>query len=90
MNKCENITPVEWLEIANVHEVQEGWGLEGNETADELGDIIWGAKFASYVTDGPGYAGPLYILQGGDIAPPVVLTRKDGHLEVADFSWLYR
>lgn len=86
MNKCENISSVEWLEIAQVPEVQDGWGLKGTETSAELSDIIWGAKFADYLTDGPGYSGPLYILQGGDIVPPIVLTRTGGELKAADFN----
>jgi hypothetical protein len=90
MNRCENITPDEWREIAQLEYVQEGWGLEGDETVEMLADIIHGAKFPNYMTDGPGYAGPVYILLGGDIAPPVILTRNKGALEVADLSWAYR
>jgi hypothetical protein len=37
-------------------------------------------KFPLYVTDGPGYAGELYLLLGGNLDAPLILIRKDGKL----------
>lgn len=62
------------------------WGLE---TADDERALIKGnfaAKF-SYMSDGPGYAGDLFVLLGGEPeCPPVVIVRdKGGGLEIADW-----
>jgi len=70
------ITPAEWQEIIQVPEVREGWGLDDDETAEEFSQMVYGVK-VHYVTDGPEYAGDLFILQGGTLdGPPLMLIRN--------------
>jgi hypothetical protein len=79
------ITSAEWQEIMQVPEVRDGWGLNDDETAEQVAQMIYGVKF-NYATDGPGYAGDLFILQGGAIdGPPLMLIRNKGVLEIVEY-----
>ena len=71
----------EWKEIMEVPEVKESWGLSGDETPEEFGEIAYGAKF-DFVSGGPGYVGDLYILCGDALGEPLTLIRKNGDLVV--------
>lgn len=81
MNMPHEITQAEWARIIQVAEVIDGWGLEPSETPEFVARIIYGVRF-DYQTDGPCYAGPLYLLKGGgDPAdPPMALIEIDGKL----------
>jgi hypothetical protein len=81
-NRPLEISLSEWQEIMQVPEVHDGWGLNNDESPEQVAEMIYGVKF-HYITDGPGYAGDLYILQGGALGePPLMLTRTKGKLLV--------
>lgn len=61
--KLHAITRKEWAKIVKVREVMEAWGLEPDEGPEFAGGIIHGIRF-DFVSDGPGYVGPLYLLKG--------------------------
>jgi hypothetical protein len=81
MNKPHAITRKEWAKIIKVPEVIEGWGIEPDETPEFLADMIYGVRF-DFISGGPGYVGPLYLLQGdGDPGTaPVALIKRGGEL----------
>ena len=80
-NKPQALSLAEIKEIAAMEEVQQRWGAESTaEMAQWLDTDLCAVKFPRYVTDGPGYAGELYFLMGGDLGTPLMLTRKDGKL----------
>jgi hypothetical protein len=82
-NKLEALTSADIKEIAAIEEVRECWGAESEaEMADLLRDDICAVKFPDYITDGPGYAGPLFILMGGALDNPLLLIRQNGQLRV--------
>jgi len=88
MNKPYELTAQEWEEVAAVRAVQEGFGLEDEEDpAAWLAEYAYGVRF-EYQTDGPGYVGPLYLLQGAGSPEtrPMAFVRGDGGLEVVE-SW---
>lgn len=87
MNKCTNLTNAERQELLAIEEVRQGWGLEDDCTPEELGEMIYAAKFENYMTDGPGYAGPLYLLQGGGLEAPMMIIREGGEMTVLDPSY---
>ncbi len=64
--------------------VRNAWGIEKDETPEAFASMVYGVKF-DFVSGSPGYVGDLYVLQGDALtgAPPVVITRCDGRLEVA-------
>lgn len=74
--------------------VQEGFGLEDEEDpAAWLAEYAYGVRF-EYQTDGPGYVGPLYLLQGAGSPErrPMAFIWADGRLKlvcdvVAKNSW---
>tara|TARA_R110002051_G_scaffold134853_4_gene207807 strand:- start:1197 stop:1463 length:267 start_codon:yes stop_codon:yes gene_type:complete len=88
MNKPYELTALEWGEIATVQEVVESFGLENEEyPAGWLADYAYGVRF-DYQTDGPGYVGPLYLLQssGAPETSPMAFIRFDGKLKVVQ-TW---
>jgi hypothetical protein len=81
-NRPLEISVSEWQEIMQLPEVHDGWGLNNDETPEQVAEMIYGVKF-HYITDGPGYAGDLYILQGGALGePPLMYIRKKGKLSL--------
>ena len=88
MNKPYELTDQEWEEVATVRDVQEGLGLEDEaDPAAWLKEYTYGVRF-EYQTDGPGYVGPLYLLQGAG-APensPIAMVRVEGGLEAVE-TW---
>lgn len=90
-NEPVPIAPAVWNEIARIREVSEGYGLHDlpeTERGQALQTCAYGAAFEQFVTGGPGYVGPLYIVQGdGFAAGPQVFTRnRDGQLDLVDFG----
>ncbi|WP_439476957.1 hypothetical protein [Brevundimonas sp.] len=90
MNKPYELTAQEWGEVAAVRDVVEGWGLD--DDAEEvrgalLASLVYGVRF-DYVTDGPGYAGSLYLLKGGGAPeiPPMALVETDDGLRVVEWD----
>lgn len=83
MNKPHEIQQDEWLALGQLEEVMEGWGLEGDETPENLASLIYGVRF-DYQTDGPGYVGPLFLLVGGGgpDEPPMTIIVRDDALQV--------
>jgi len=80
-NKPHTLTTEDINEIAAIEDVRQMWGAETDTEMIELLDShICAVKFPDYMTDGPGYAGPLFILMGGAIQPPVLLIREKGRL----------
>ena len=82
MNKPLEITLPEWEEIIQIRRIRETWGLT-DETPEEFASRVFGVKF-KFHSGSPGYVGDLLILQGDALtdAPPVILTRKNGMLQV--------
>ena len=76
----------EWKALAAVREVQEAWGLEDEtDPAAWMAQNVYGVRF-DYQTDCPGYAGPLYLLQGAG-APetaPTALVGDPRNLRVVE------
>lgn len=90
-NAPQPIPPDVWNEIARIPDVSEGYGIDDipeHERGSVLADSAYGAVFEDFATGGPGYIGPLYIVQGdGFGAGPQVFTRgRDGRLELTDFG----
>ena len=86
MNKAYELTDQERAEVTAVREVQEGFGLEGEAKADPwLKEDTYGVRF-EYQTDGPGYVGPPYLLQGAGAPenPPIAMVQGDGGLRAVD------
>lgn len=86
MNEPNAITAAEWSEIAQIEDIQDMWGLDGSETAENLAGMIYGVRF-KYQTEGPGYCGPLYLLQGGagpEWGPVTLIRGESGALEVLE------
>jgi hypothetical protein len=83
-NKPQLLTTAEWLEIVKMPYVRETWGIDDKEAETSFRDSVYAAKF-DYASDGPGFAGDLYVLLGGEAeCPPVVIKRVNGNLEVAE------
>jgi len=84
MNKPYGLTAQEWAEVAAVREVVEGFGLEDEENpAAWLAEYAYGVRF-DYQTDGPGYVGPLYLLQGAgaqENGPMAFVRDHEGRLQ---------
>jgi hypothetical protein len=79
----KKLTRKEWREIASIPAVHDAWGLN---PANDNENFTHAVRF-DYVSDGPGYAGVLFVLLGGDPnCPPMILTRRNGELVVEDSS----
>ncbi len=83
MNKAHDISILEWNEIMRIPAIRESWGLEGDETAEQFADMVYGVRF-DFQSGGPGYVGDLYILHGDAMGEPMTVIRKSGKLELID------
>lgn len=81
MNKPYELSAQEWVALAAVQEVIEAWALdEVPFPAACLMTEAYGVRF-EYQCDGPGYVGPLYLLQGAgapETAPIAIIETEDG------------
>ena len=64
--------------------IRESWGIEDDETPEQLADMVYGVKFNFASGTAPGYVGDLYILHGDALGEPITLIRKGGKLVVAN------
>lgn len=80
MNKPQDISMAEWRELMGVPVIRESWGLEGDESAEQFADMVYGVKFHFTPGIAPGYVGDLYILHGDALGEPITLIRRNGTL----------
>jgi hypothetical protein len=89
MNTPYELTPREWVEVAAVQAVADAFGLEDEEApARWLAVNAYGVRF-DFQTDGPEYAGPLYLIQGAgspECGPISLIRDADGLLKVLEPS----
>ena len=81
------ITDAEWAEIGAIQDIRDQFGVGDDEDFLDHARGIYGVKF-KYMEDGPGYAGDLYILQGGALIPegPLTLIRnRAGKVALPEF-----
>lgn len=84
-SKPVGLSSADIQEIASIEDIREMWGAENSAAmADMLDADICAVKFPRYMTDGPGYAGELYLLMGGALEAPAMLIRRDGKLAIFD------
>ena len=76
----KQISNEEWMEIMQVRDVRDGWGIDDDTTVRDFTSTVYGVKF-DFVSGGPGYIGDLFILQGDSLETPLVLIRTDGTLK---------
>jgi hypothetical protein len=82
----KKLTPKEWSEIVKIPDVREGFGLEDEEDEKAFKSSAYAVRF-NYMSDGPGYAGDLFVLLGGvPECPPMVIIRRGDRLLVVDTS----
>ena len=79
----------EWEAVAGVRQVAEAFALEdrGGGAGAVLKDSAYGVRF-EFVSDGPGYVGPLYLIKGAGSPgmPPIALIENQGKLQfTADY-----
>lgn len=78
MKKPNELTAQDWAALAAVDAVVEAWGLEdADDPAKWLSEEAYGVRF-DYQTDGPGYVGPLYLLQGAGAPETAPMTLIEG------------
>jgi hypothetical protein len=84
-NKPMALTSKEIKEIAAIEDIQQMWGAENSAEMEEMLDTtVYAVKF-NYVSDGPGYVGDYFILQGGALGEALELVRnKDRQIIIID------
>jgi hypothetical protein len=77
-NEPTALSATEWEKMVALPEFREAWGVT-DETVEELVPRLYGARF-DFVSGGPGYVGPLYLIYGDAISgrPLVVIREKSG------------
>lgn len=89
MNNPNELTPPEWAEVAAVQAVADAFGLEDEEApARWLAMNAYGVRF-DFQSDGPEYAGPLYLIQGGgapECSPMSLIRDAEGLLKMLEPS----
>jgi hypothetical protein len=71
------ITEAEIKELAACTDIQDAYGEAGIELEQLLQDTYI-AKFDRYITDGPGYSGPVFVILSGDLNTLLVIKNGDG------------
>lgn len=78
-NNPSVLSESEWEEIVALPEFREAWGVT-DESVGELVSRLYGVRF-DFVSGGPGYVGPLYLVYGDAISgQPLVVIRNDSGL----------
>lgn len=81
------LTDREFAEIARFLFDDNGEGFEGSEEMEEEIRSCWAYKIEDYVTDGPGYAGELYVIVWGFPNAVTTLERtEDGSFHAYDLG----
>jgi hypothetical protein len=76
----------DWVEIFDMDEVIQCWGMNKNEnTLEDFKSSVYAVKF-DYVNETPGYVGDFYIIMGSAMMMPIFLTRHNGVLEVTELD----
>lgn len=79
-NRPQPVSRKEWREIVHLNEFREAWGIY-DEPPDNIESMLYGARF-DFVSGGPGYVGPLYLIYGDALSgPPLVVIRQQGRLQ---------
>ena len=81
MQKVVALTDKELEEPAQCEELQEGFGRDSAEDLRSELQESFVAKFPTYITDGPGYSGPLIVIVTG-IMSTILVSRADGKFEI--------
>jgi hypothetical protein len=76
-NAPQAITEAEVKELAASSDIQAAYGAAGTELEQLFKDTCI-AKFDRYITDGPGYAGPVFVILGGDLNTLLVIKSGNG------------
>ena len=75
------LTDKELDELAQCKELQEGYGLNNAEDFRAELQESYVAKFPTYITDCPGYSGPLIVIATG-IMSAILITRAGGKFNI--------
>ena len=85
----KEITDEEWIEILQIREFRESWGIREDEVSkgafpQHARGFVYGARF-DFVSGAPGYCGDLFTLNGDALGEPMTLIRdsETGRLKVA-------
>jgi hypothetical protein len=81
------LTRNDWKEISKNGFIREAYGIDGEEDEEAFSQSRFAVKF-NYMSDGPGYAGPLFVVIGGEPDCVTVMIRRAGQLEVVDLPHL--
>jgi len=70
------LTKSEWIEIMQLPEVRDAWGMEDDESPADFSAHVYAAKF-KFHSGSPSYVGDLYIMHGDALTDegPMVLRR---------------
>lgn len=80
-NKSIAVTEAEIKELAACQDLRDMWGADNQAYFEQDLRDLWIAKFPRYITDGPGYAGEVFVILSGALNT-VLVIRKDGALKV--------
>ena len=80
MNKPQELSTAEWIELMQLSVVRESWGIGDGETPEQFADMAYGVKFNFSSGIAPGYVGDLYILSGDALGEPMTFIRNNGIL----------
>jgi len=75
----EPITRMELIEIAEVHAAEVGFDVYGEGGMIEQLESAYITKFPTYITGGPGYFGPVYLILW-DGSPDYVSVVREEHI----------
>lgn len=75
------ITKEDFDELLRCQELYEGFGHDNSDDFLETLQDLYIVKFPGYITDGPGYAGPLIVIVTG-IMNAIFVIKVDDKLKI--------
>lgn len=77
------VTETDFKELVACQDLRDMFGADNDAYFEQDLRHLWIAKFHKYITDGPGYAGEVFVILSG-VLNTILVIRKGGALKVSE------
>jgi hypothetical protein len=77
------VTEADVKELVACQDLRDAFGADNDADFEHVLRDLWIAKFPHYITDGPGYAGEVFVILSG-VLNTILVIRKNGALKMCE------
>jgi hypothetical protein len=77
------VSEADFKELVACQDLRDVFGADNDADFEQDLRHLWVAKFPHYITDGPGYAGEVFVILSG-VLNTILVIRKDGALKACE------